>query len=80
MKVVGIRNVDFTAQDGNKISGMSIYCSYEITKNGEGYAVEKIFLSDRKMNDCGYVPSVGDEVNITYNRFGKVDRVEPFDI
>lgn len=77
MKVVGIRKVDFTAQDGNRISGVSLFCSYPITKNGEGFAVDKIFLSDKKMADCGYFPEVGDEIGVNYNRFGKVDSIVP---
>ena len=77
MKVVGKRNVDFKAADGNKITGVSLYCAYPITKNGEGFAVDKIFLSSNKMEDCGYFPEVDDEINITYNRFGKVDQVFP---
>lgn len=75
MKVVGIRKVDFTAQDGNRICGVSMYCSYPITKNGDGFAVDKIFLSDNKMSSCGYYPEVGDEIGVNYNRFGKVESV-----
>lgn len=77
MKVVGIRKVDFTAKDGNRISGVSLFGSYPITKNGEGYSVDKIFLSDKKMADCGYFPEVGDEIIVNYNRFGKVDSIAP---
>ena len=77
MKVIGIRNVSFDAQDGKHISGVSLFCSYPITKNGFGVGVDKIFLSDAKLGYCGYMPELGDEINVTYNRFGKVDSVSP---
>lgn len=78
MKVIGIRKVDFNAQDtGNRITGYSLYCAYDITKNGSGVGVDKIFLSDKKLADCGYFPEIGDEINVTYNRYGKVDSIFP---
>lgn len=80
MKIVGIRNVDFTAEDGNRISGVSLYCSYEITKNGSGFAVDKIFVSDGKLRDAMYTPDVGDDVQVHYNRFGKVEAVTPLNV
>lgn len=77
MKVIGIRKVEFDAQDGKHISGVSLFCSYPITKNGEGVGVDKIFLSDNKLGQCGYYPELGDEINVQYNRYGKVDSVTP---
>lgn len=77
MKVIGIREVNFTAADGNKISGYSLFCSYPITRNGQGVAVDKLFLSDKKVAACGYFPELGDEINVQYNRWGKVEAVLP---
>lgn len=77
MKIVGIRNVDFTAQDGSHIVGVSLYCSYEITRNGAGYAVDKVFVSENKLRDVMYRPEVGDEIVVNYNRFGKVESISP---
>lgn len=75
MKIIGKRTVSFDAQDGKHISGVSLFCSYPITKNGEGVGVEKIFLSDSKLAYCGYFPELGDEINVQYNRYGKVESV-----
>lgn len=36
MKVIGIREVNFTAPDGNQISGYSLFCSYPISRTGQG--------------------------------------------
>lgn len=77
MKVIGIRKVEFDAQDGKHVSGVTLYCSYPITKNGEGVGVDKLFLSDAKLGYCGYVPELGDEINVQYNRYGNVDSVTP---
>ena len=77
MKVIGIRYVDFNAQDGKHVTGVSLFCSYPITKNGSGVGVEKFFLSDAKLGYCGYKPEIGDEINVQYNRYGKVDSVTP---
>ncbi len=77
MKVCGYRRVEFNAQDGKHISGVSVFCSYPITKNGDGVGFEKIFMSDNKLGQWGYYPEIGDEINVSYNRFGKVDSVTP---
>lgn len=75
MIIEGIRDVSFVADDGNKIEGKSIFCSYEITKNGSGRAFEKIFLSKNKLARLDFDLTIGSEIGVTYNRFGKVDTV-----
>lgn len=77
MTVIGRRKVEFTAQDGNQIQGVSLYVSYPITKNGEGMAAEKIFLSAKKLENLDFLPEIGDEINVQYNRYGKVDTITP---
>lgn len=77
MKVIGMRRVDFSAQDGNRITGYSLYCTFPIGKGGTGEGCDKIFLSDNKIAQSNYLPQVGDEINVSYNRFGKVDAVIP---
>lgn len=77
MKVIGYRNVDFNSADGNRVQGVSFFCSYPITKNGSGEASEKFFLSNKKLENSGYFPNIGDEIKVTYNRFGKVDSISP---
>lgn len=77
MKVIGIRHVDFTAADGKQVSGYTVFCSYPIARNGQGFGVEKIFLSDNKLANIGYFPELDDEINVSYNRWGKVESVSP---
>lgn len=75
MKIEGIRNVSFTAQDGNLVEGKTIFCSYPIMKNGSGLGFEKFFLSKNKLSRLDFDLTIGAEVGVNYNRFGKVDSV-----
>lgn len=77
MKVIGIREVNFTTPDGKQISGYSLFCSYPISGNGQGVAVDRVFLSDKKIAACCYLPELDDEINVHYNRWGKVETVAP---
>ena len=40
---------------------------------------KRVFMTDAKLKDCGYQPEVGDDVQIEYNRFGRVARIYPID-
>lgn len=71
--VVGYRKVDFTGKDGKQIKGISLFCGQPITQNGEGAATEKFWLTPNLLDDTGYEPALGDEVNISFNKYGKVD-------
>lgn len=75
MKVIGRRKVSFKAQDGSQIEGLSLFCAYPITKDGDGVGVEKIFLSANKLSQLDFMPELDDEINVQYNRFGKVDTI-----
>lgn len=75
MRVIGLRQVDFKATDGSKIQGLSIYVTFPIEKDGTGDASDKLFLSASKVVMMEKIPQVGDEINVTYNRWGKVDTI-----
>ena len=74
MKIIGIRPSSFSAREdeSNQVSGKNIYVTYPLEK-GEGLGSERIFVTDAKLNKWEYQPKVGDEVNVSYNRFGKCD-------
>lgn len=76
MTVIGYKESKFKGEDGTEITGMNIYCSYPINKGGEGVACERLYVTDAKLERCGYVPSVGDSVVVQYNKFGKVASIE----
>ena len=71
--VLGKKAVSFTADDGKEISGTRLYIGYE-AKGVEGMATDKVFVSAAKMPKGDIV--VGSEVNIHYNRYGKVEAID----
>lgn len=69
-KVIGFRKSSFKGDSGDQLSGVNLYVSFPLD-NGEGNGAERVFLLDRRLAECGYVPKLGDEVRVEYNRFGK---------
>lgn len=76
LTIVGLRRCDFDTADGKHISGISLFCEYTTDKI-EGYGVEKIFITDQKLN--GLTLGVGDVIEPVYNRFGKIASVRLVD-
>lgn len=70
MKVIGFRRRSFKGNDGSDVSGVNLYLT-EPNEKGEGLACDRIFVLDKYLNACGYVPKLGDEVRVEYNRYGK---------
>lgn len=67
-KLVGFEAKTFTFENGNTVSGFYLHTEEKV--NGvTGISVDRTFVSDKKLN--GYVPVIGDEIVISYNRFGK---------
>ena len=80
MVIIGFERSDFTTSDNNEIKGYNVYLSREIAPDrGQGNAVEKVYLTDRKL-DLNHI-DLNDlfeaEVHIYYNRYGKVERIVP---
>ena len=73
MTVLGIRKKSFTGNDGANISGLDLHLM-GVDSSVEGNFVDRIFVSEKKLGN--YNPQLGDEIDIRYNRFGKIDRVE----
>lgn len=69
--VVGFRSVEFTDEKTHKVvKGTSFY--YTMKADGVvGSMAGKMFLSDMKLAGLDYVPAVGDECLVYYDRFGK---------
>lgn len=68
---IGIRNVDFKGSDGNQVSGLNLFLSYE-DKNVTGVATEKVFIPSGRVQQLSFVPSVGSCCELFYNKYGKV--------
>lgn len=72
-EVIGFKRNDFKSKDGTVITGYTIYIAYPVQgKDAEGLAVERQYISDKRLASCNYTPAVGDKVQVGYNRFGKI--------
>lgn len=75
MKVIGFRKSEFKGDDGNMVKGMNIFVTFPSEK-GEGEECERIYLTEKRLAEIGYKPTVGDEIKPEYNRYGKVSGLE----
>lgn len=72
MKVIGFSESSFTAKDtGVLIEGMNIFVTFENNRT-TGSACERLYVSRQRLDECGYHPSLGDNIEPLYNRFGKI--------
>lgn len=75
MKIIGIQNISFMAENGDQITGKTLYLATAITKNGEGDKVDKYFIS-QKAEAASDPFQIGDEVQIFFNQYQKVSMVK----
>jgi hypothetical protein len=60
-------------KDGSPVTGKKFFISSPIEQGqGSGVSVESFFMSTQKLDHIEFVPKVGDNVEILYNRYGKV--------
>ena len=76
--IIGIRPSSFKGDNGETVSGVNIYYTYPLDK-GTGLGAERVCMTDAKLAGCGYQPLPGDEVQLEYNRFGRVAKIYPID-
>lgn len=83
MEIIGFERNNFTVRStGTEVTGYNVYLARDINPDrGTGSAVERIYLSDRKIDGLGLCLAdlVGCEVTVYYNRFGKPERIVPVD-
>jgi hypothetical protein len=78
MKVIGIKVSNFKTADGTTVEGFNIYMTYPLSGEGvAGEGCERIYITKSKIEKCDYMPQVGDDVEVSYNRFGKVSMLLP---
>lgn len=78
MKLIGARPSAFTGPDGRVVEGYNLYLVYDPEETFEGVVgeqCERLFvLKSRLLFDpCD---SIGAHVDVRYNRWGKVQRVD----
>ena len=75
-KIMGLEQKSFTTKEGDTIEGTSIYITDKIPpQRGEGCTGDLIFLSKNKLNDLSFVPAVGMDIEVLYNKYGKVSTI-----
>lgn len=77
--IIGIRHVDFKDQvDGKQVTGFTFYFTQvENSQSLEGLSCGKAFISQVFFDRMSYVPSVGTECFVIYNKYGKVSAFAP---
>lgn len=73
-EITGISKTSFTPKDSTTpIEGTTFYISEPIDpKHGIGTKGDKFFLSRAKLAELTFTPAIGQEIEIFYNRYGKV--------
>lgn len=73
-KVIGYQDVDFTAPDGKNIQGIRLYLTApaDPDRGGIGDMCNTQFITNR----INYMPMVGDQIRLSFNRYGKVQSIE----
>lgn len=74
MTIVGFRDMSFKGNDGSQVSGRQFFFTMK-DDQVTGLTAGKFFLSAAVLANVGYVPNVGDVVEVYYNRFGKVSHI-----
>lgn len=69
--LVGMRDVDFKAQDGGQVTGWNFFFTYE-DAHITGVGVEKVFIGNKTFNNLSFVPQIGGTCQLLYNKYGKV--------
>lgn len=72
-KLVGFQGKTFTFDDGKTSEGFYLFTE-EHRSGVTGIATDRVYVSNSKLN--GYVPVLGDEIKINFNRWGKPQDVE----
>lgn len=70
--IIGYRPYDFVGNDGVNISGYNLFCTFSQDRV-EGEACDRLSVTSRSLN--GYVPHLGDRINVFYNKYGKISSV-----
>ena len=75
MKLVGFQESVYTSEkDGKTYYGKRLYFTFPKDKV-EGVATDVLYVSNSNLEGIGLY--VGDDYNVYYNKFGKVESISP---
>lgn len=73
MKIIGIEQLSFKGNDGTQVEGETLYGTETIDpKRGTGERADHFFMSKAKLAALDFTPTLGQTVEVLYNKFGKV--------
>lgn len=75
MTIIGVREVNFTNNEGNLITGFRAWYT-ETDAHVEGYKADSLFISFAVSNRCNYTPHVGDEIEVYYDKNGRIKSIQ----
>lgn len=81
-KIIGIGPTKtFTTKDGTGtvITGRTFFVTDPIEHGGQGESANHFFLTEAKYAGLGFAPSVNTDVEVLYNKFGKVQTLRQID-
>lgn len=79
-RIIGIEEVAFTGKDGTEVRGKRIHFTEAIAADrGVGETGDKIFLSAAKLVAMDFTPVVGQDIDILYDKNGRVKAVAVVD-
>ena len=74
-EIVGLRRYSFKdKQTGERVEGYTVYLQWYEDQT-EGVCCESVSLKDNKLD--GFIPTLGAEVRVGMNKYGKVDFLVP---
>lgn len=80
-KIVGMQDTAFKTKDGQMMEGKTVYTEQSFPPGrGAGYRTDKFFLSAAKLEALDFKPTVGQTIEVYYNRFGKVQTIRLVDV
>lgn len=76
--IIGYKDTNFTAQDGNKITGTTFFFTMP-DEHTIGLMSGKLFMTSAKIQKLSYIPRQGDVLKCYYDRYGKPVEFVPYE-
>ena len=73
-EVIGIQHRKYTNKQGREVEGYNLFATRE-EEGVDGLACVREWVSVDVMEESGV--SVGDSVELSYNRYGRIERIRP---
>lgn len=75
-KVIGTRPTEFNTSDGTRVKGLTVFTTEPIDPaKGRGESADRFFLSAAKLAKLNFTPTVGMNITLLFNKYGKVQTI-----